>query len=167
MLHHLKSFFETCEVLDSCEVRVDVVLSEGNIQTDSIIDTIPQDIVQCSERPDITIVDRNEKTFTIIERTIPFEENIEKARERKARKYQSLIADIEAAGYETNFYSMEIGSRGVVAQGTCSMLRKICGCSKASARLLSKQISQSVMKCSYLIFKYRNDPDAKPAFIMQ
>ena len=56
----------------------------------------------------------DEKELTVIELTVPFELNIEKAHSLKTNKYSPLISDIESNNVKTKFVSLEIGSRGYI-----------------------------------------------------
>ena len=53
----------------------------------------PPEITSTSSRPDIVIWSKNAKTVIIIELTIPWEENVEAAHERKMLKYQGLTVE--------------------------------------------------------------------------
>ena len=44
--------------------------------------------------------------------TIPFEEGIENAHERKIKKYEQLVDSLQ---FDVNFEAIEIGSRGMVS----------------------------------------------------
>ena len=59
--------------------------------------TIPVDIVANSLRPDIVIVNKQEKCIEFMELTCSFEKNIEVANLRKYTNYLDLKSDIEAA----------------------------------------------------------------------
>ena len=71
-----------------------------------------------SERPDIVLVNRNDK-YVIIGSlyTVPFEPNIDKARIRKVEKYSPLSSDIEEKGYTCKLICFEVGSRGLITKG--------------------------------------------------
>ena len=140
-------------------MNIDLVKSNDgqSLLIDSSCDTIPPDIACTSLRPDLTLINRQEKTMYICELTVPFEDNIAKAVERKFRKYESLVADIEGNGYKCNYTSIEIGARGIVGHGLGSLLKKITVLSKKQRKSMMKEISQMAIKCSYTIFKNRND----------
>ena len=76
--------------------------------------TIPADIVATSLRPDIVIVNRQEKLIELMELTCSFEKNIDAANLRKHTNYLDLKSDIEAAGWKTSLVPFEVGSRGQI-----------------------------------------------------
>ena len=57
-----------------------------------------------------------------IELTIPFEEAIEKAFERKKLKYAELVAEGREQGWQAHTTPVEIGVRGFVAKSTTMLL---------------------------------------------
>ena len=67
--------------------------------------TIPASILVASQRPDLVIIDRQKQLpeVYVIELTSPFESNIQKAEERKVRRYNSLQIDIENSGIKCIF----------------------------------------------------------------
>ena len=67
-----------------------------------------------SRRPDITIYSPTEKQGIVIELTVPAEENLAQANLRKKLKYEDLIQDGHAAGWELKkYFPVEVGSRGM------------------------------------------------------
>ena len=118
MLLKIKTFLNT-HLLD-CEVLVDVVtdVSDNIIKVDQSSPTVPADIVTTPLRPDIVVIQRRERKIKLVELTVPFESNFLAAMERKAERYSPLVADIEAKGYKCQFFSIEVGSRGIAGPGT-------------------------------------------------
>ena len=119
-----------------------------------------------AERPDLVIVDKRKKNIVIIELTIPFEHNFHRAYTRKADRYKSLIAGIEERGYKCAYFSVEIGSRGIIHQGTSAILRDITGAQRRDVKELITSLSRCAMKCSYVIFRDRNKPDSSLSYVM-
>ena len=76
----------------------------------------PPEITSTSSRPDIVIWSKNAKTVIIIELTIPWEENVEAAHERKMLKYQGLTAECRERGWKTWCMAIEVGCRGFAGQ---------------------------------------------------
>ena len=150
------------------QLLTDVVMNsdETAFDFDKSVATIPQDIYQTTSRPDIVIFNRILKTMSIIELTIPHESNLVNAKRRKAERYQSLIAGLDEQGIHVKYSSLEIGSRGIIGQGSCKLMRDICGASSKEVKILFKELSQIVIKCSYIIFKERDNTNATLDFIM-
>ena len=148
-------------------VLCDVVTAENCIQTDQKRETIPSDILCTSQRPDITIIDDSEKEFWVIEITVPFESNIEAAQLRKAERYAPLLAGLEGVGYKCHYSSIEVGCRGVIAHGTFKCLKAITGASRKSIRTFMSQLSKTVIRCSYCIFRARDSHELFSNVILQ
>ena len=148
-----------CSHLPSLEIHCDLFI-ENNVICDINICTIPIDIYLTNLRPDLVVIDRENKSVIILELTVPFETNFANAQERKCLKYSSVISGLEEAGFKCSFYSLEIGSRGIAAHGTCSTLRKICRSTKKETRDFVYSIVKVALKCSYVIFKEKDDVNA-------
>ena len=69
----------------------------------------PEEIVHTTLRPDIVIWSTATKQVIMIELTIPWEERIEAAYERKKIKYDELRADCENKGWKAWCTPVEIG----------------------------------------------------------
>ena len=65
------------------------------------------------------------KKLLILELTVPFELNIQKAHSFKTNKYSSLISDIKSNNVQTNFIALEIGSRGYIDSENMKRLKEI------------------------------------------
>ena len=154
------------EHVKEAEVKSDLVIHENKFNLAAKVQTLPDDILNSNLRPDIVLTDRVKKIVNIIELTVPFESNIEGARDRKSRKYASVIADFELCGYMCNFYSVEVGSRGVVAHGTAATISHVSGASRKAVRDLLKTLSMTVIRCSHLIFREKDNANYKFDFIL-
>ena len=137
------------------------VVVENNRFKDANVRTVPSDILITSLRPDIVIVRRAIKHISLLELTVPFESNIAKAQERKADRHSPLVAGLQEVGYKCDFFSLEIGSRGIAAQGTCRTIKYLCQSSHKETRLLVKSLCNIAAKCSYLIFLEKDNAGAK------
>jgi len=49
----------------------------------------------------------------LLELTVPWEERVEEAQERKRAKYQELVEDCRKNGWRTRCMHVEVGSRGI------------------------------------------------------
>ena len=157
VLLSLKNFISS--KLPNLELHCDLHVRNNQFQ-DTPVQTVPYDIIATNLRPDICIIDRDSKNFIIVELTVPYESNITAAQERKSTKYMSLVAGLREIGFDVTFYSVEICSRGIVAQGTSAMLRKMCHISKKESKLFLQSLSRLVTKCSYIIFKEKDNRSA-------
>ncbi len=73
---------------------------------------IPTHITQSKLRPDIILVSEATKQLILLELTVPWEERMEEAQERKREKYQELVEDCQRNGWRTRCMAVEVGSRG-------------------------------------------------------
>ena len=144
---------------DSPLVKSDVRVCDNKFDLDARICTLPADIIQTSQRPDIVITNRVKNTIDIIELTVPYETNFQAARERKAERYSSVIASIAQTDFKCNFESIEVGARGVISHGTSAILKRLTGATRQNVRQHMRILSQTVLKCSYLLFIHRNNPN--------
>lgn len=58
----------------------------------------------------------------MIELTIPFEDAIEEAFERKKLEYAELVTEVRDQGWQAHTRPVEIGVRGLVAKSTTILL---------------------------------------------
>ena len=87
--------------------------------------TIPPDILPTQQRPDLVLINESSKSIIIIELTIPFEQNIHKAHERKLNKYAGLTSDLQEQGYDTKLLCVEVGSRGLITDSNMCSFQSI------------------------------------------
>ncbi len=122
--------------------------------------TIPADIVPTAEKPDIVCLDYSKKSISIPELSVPFESNINRAREYKTNKYGSLATDIENAGFKCNLVCFEVGSRGLITKNNKSQFQKIAKIAQSKcAKDLWAQSSRIAISCSYVIFIARYEKE--------
>jgi ribA/ribD-fused uncharacterized protein len=89
----------------------------------------PPEITSTTSRPDMVIWSRKTKTVIIIELTVPWEENMEAAHERKMLKYQELTSECREKGWKTWCMAIEVGCRGFAGQSLwrCARMLGITG----------------------------------------
>ena len=85
--------------------------------------SVPIDICVTPLKPDITILDKKNKTFNIFELTCPLEPNIKTRNQQKTDKYAHFLTDIEVLKPTLNCF--EIGSRGYVSPDNHSRLKTL------------------------------------------
>ncbi|XP_019639908.1 PREDICTED: uncharacterized protein LOC109481752 [Branchiostoma belcheri] len=76
----------------------------------------PEEISSTNLKPDVVLWSTQTKQIVLVELTVPWEERIEEAYERKALKYQNLLQDCVEKGWRSWCFPIEIGCRGFVAQ---------------------------------------------------
>ena len=86
----------------------------------------PPHIITTSDRPDIAVYYNSAKVVVIVELTSPAEESIEKWREIKTTKYESLAENIREGGiWKVFVFTVEVGARGFVAKRTAGLWRRL------------------------------------------
>ncbi len=124
--------------------------------------TIPPNILNT---PDMVIVNRNSKTIVIIELTIPSEQIIRNAHDRKIDRYSSLILDLQELNYDAKLFCIEIWSRGLITEeNKCNIqtiVKLISGnkSQKNMCKKLLKELSKRAILGSYTIFYSKYDHD--------
>lgn len=83
----------------------------------------PPEIITTTLRPDRVFP--SVKKFFIIELTVPWEDSLEEAYERKYIRYAELAAETQLRGWNTEIRPVEKGCRGFVASSTINLLRDL------------------------------------------
>ena len=75
--------------------------------------TVPPDLVATGQRPDIVLLDRQNKIIVLLELTCPFDRAtlFKDAFDRKTERYERLTLDCKELGYTTYNTPLEIGAR--------------------------------------------------------
>ena len=121
----------------------------------------PQHIVYTLSRPDIVLWSDNVKKVVLVELTVPWEENIEEAYERKKAKYESLRAECEDRGWSSVVLPVEVGCRGFVGRSTTKFL-SLLGVSGRKKKTIIARLQQTAEKSSCWIWskaKIRQEND--------
>ena len=98
----------------------------------------PPEITVTRLRPDIVMWSRSTRNLIIIELTVPWEERIEEANERKREKYQDLVDECKEKGWKTWCWPIEVGSRGFAGQSMWRMLKNLGIVENQRKRLVHK-----------------------------
>lgn len=61
-------------------------------------------------RPDIVLVSDSSKQVVLLELTVPWEDHLEEACERKFSKYTGLVSGCQPAGWRVKCLPVEVGS---------------------------------------------------------
>ena len=130
--------------------------------------TIPPDVLVTLSRPDLVLLNRNEKLIFLLELTCSFETNVLAAHARKTTKYTSMKADIESNGYKCVLIPFEIGSRGYVTRDNKANIIHVFVKNniKSNALKCVKQLSKISLLCSFSIFHAYTQPSWRsPPFL--
>ena len=93
-------------------------------------------------RPDIVVWSEVAKEVIIGELTVPWEDNIDEAHERKLAKYADLRAECNDKGWKASCYPFEVGCRGFVAHSLQKYLRDL-GLNRRSVKASSRAASEA------------------------
>ncbi|KAI7804749.1 hypothetical protein IRJ41_017191, partial [Triplophysa rosa] len=85
----------------------------------------PQHISTTSLRPDMIVTSEVSKQLIMLELTVPWEERIEEANERKRAKYQELVEECRERGWRTFYEPIEVGCIGFAGRSLCKVM--YCG----------------------------------------
>ncbi len=114
----------------------------------------PREIVETSLRPDLIMWSEPCKTILLVELTVPWEEGMEAANERKCAKYADLVEDCREAGWKATLCPVEVGCRGFVGSSTVRLLRNM-GCTGAGCRKAIKELAEEAEKGSFWLWLRR------------
>ena len=113
----------------------------------------PPVICSTAERPDVVLWSCTTKVVILAELTVPAEENIEAAQDRKQHRYLPLKRQCAHPdhGWTCHLLTFEVGHRGVPALTLVALFRAL-GVPKSVAGRASQAVSTTVQRCSYAIF---------------
>ena len=105
-------------------------------------------------RPDIVLINHDEKTALIIEFSSPFDSFLGKCYDEKFSKYFPLTIELNELGFTTKVIVLIIGSLGFVHKRFIPGL-KIIGFNKTDCKFMAKYYATSVIIGSFKIWKQR------------
>ncbi len=106
-----------------------------------------QKICSTNLRPDVVLWSAAVKSVVLIELTVPWEEGLEAAYERKKAKYADLVAECRESGWSVRLYPVEVGARGFVGRSTSCLLKDL-GLRGATLSRSTKELSEEAEKAS-------------------
>ncbi len=75
--------------------------------------------------PDVVITSRAARVVIMGELTVPWEDNVQDAYERKKEKYEELRLQCTERGWRAHCFPFEVSCRGFIAQSTIAFLRSL------------------------------------------
>ena len=91
----------------------------------------------------------------LAELTVPWEDRLQYSNALKADKYANLSMDLEAKGYRTDLFPIEVGARGVVGKSTYGFLAKIGLSSRERTKAMTR-MSEAAEEASFWIWHVRS-----------
>ncbi|XP_063058826.1 uncharacterized protein LOC134452393 [Engraulis encrasicolus] len=118
---------------------------------------IPARITSTRLRPDMIIVSDSTKQLIILELTVPWEERMEEANERKRAKYQELVEECRSQGWKTCCEPLEVGCRGFAGRSLCKVLTML-GLTGEAKRKAIRSATEAAEKATRWLWIKRADP---------
>ena len=116
----------------------------------------PRHIISTDLRPDIVLWSDNTRQVAMIELTVPSEERIEEAHERKREKYEDLVASCREKKWKTWLMPVEVGCRGFVGHSLWSALN-ILGIVGKARRAICEKAAEEAVRASRWIWTKRKE----------
>lgn len=116
----------------------------------------PEAVAKTTPRPDIVLTSAVSKQVILFELTVPWEEKLEEAHERKRAKYADLVEECRNNGWRTRCQPIEVGCRGFVGQSLCRAY-KMLGITGASQRRAMKMATNAAEMASRWLWIKREE----------
>ncbi|XP_061878077.1 uncharacterized protein LOC133630482 [Entelurus aequoreus] len=104
----------------------------------------PDVVAKTTLRPDIVLTSVASKQVILLELTVPWEDRMEEANERKSAKYSQLVEECRSNGWRAMCRPVEVGCRGFVGKSLCRAYRMlgITGASQRRAMMLATDAAE-------------------------
>ena len=91
----------------------------------------------------------------LVELTVQWEDRLQYSNALKADKYADLSMDVEAKGYRTDLFPIEVGARGVVGRSTYAFLAKNGLFSRERTKVMTR-MSEAAEAASFWIWHMKS-----------
>ncbi|XP_053183947.1 LOW QUALITY PROTEIN: uncharacterized protein LOC128367182 [Scomber japonicus] len=122
----------------------------------------PEFITSTSLRPDLVLTSPSSKQVLLVELTVPWEDRMEEANERKRLKYQELTEECRRRGWKARCEPVEVGCRGFAARSLCKIYT-LLGITGAAKRRAIKSTVEAAERASRWIWIKRSEKWANAA----
>ena len=112
--------------------------------------------IPTTKKPDLVIWSEEEKEVHLVKLTVPHEDNISMAHERKESRYDTLVEECEEAGWKATHFPVEVGCRGFIATSVRKWMR-VAGLGPKKENAMMKALQETVEKASHWIWLKRED----------
>ena len=112
--------------------------------------------IPTSKRPDLVVWCAEVKQVHLIELTVPHEDNIQDAHERKEARYEELLRECEEADWRADYFPVEVGCRGFIAPSLRKWMN-VAGLSLRKGNVIMRLLQETVEKASHWIWLKRDD----------
>ena len=96
-------------------------------------------------RPDVVLFSRSSKTIVLLELTVPLEDNVHLAHDRKTTKYSALVMACEENGFKTHMFALEVGCLGYCPHSFLHCFEAL-GLPKSTARQIRSEASKTALR---------------------
>lgn len=105
----------------------------------------------------MVLVSETPRQVDLLELTVPWEDRMEEASERKRAKYEELAGECRRRGWRTRCNPIEVGCRGFVGQSLVRAL-KMLGVRELHDKRAIGNITDAAEKASRWLWIKRGDP---------
>ena len=117
----------------------------------------PSHIAVTTLRPDIVLVSESTKQAVLLELTVPWEDRLEEAFERKLSKYAGLVSDCQLAGWRARCFPVEVGCRGFAPRSLARAFTSL-GIDGERRRRAIRSTTEAAERASRWLWLKRGDP---------
>ncbi|XP_063056078.1 uncharacterized protein LOC134450153 [Engraulis encrasicolus] len=117
----------------------------------------PSNIAVTTLRPDIVLVSESTKQVVLLELTVPWEDRLEEAFERKLSKYAGLVSECQQSGWRAKCLPVEVGCRGFAARSLASALGHL-GIVGLHKRRAIRNTTEAAERASRWLWLKRGEP---------
>ena len=118
--------------------------------------SFPPHIANTDERPDLVLWSDQSRSVTLIELTIPFEDNFADVHQRKSNRYHDLLQLCRKNGYRAQLHTIQVGSRGIIDLESMSCVADLCKPKQHIWQRLLVELARTAITSSYNIWCSRN-----------
>ena len=112
--------------------------------------------IPTTKKPDMVVWCEEEKEIHIVELTVPHEDNVAAAHERKEARYEGLLEECANAGWKARHFPIEVGCRGFVGNSVSRWL-KVAGLGNRESNRVVRKVQETVERASHWIWLKRDD----------
>ncbi|XP_061772124.1 uncharacterized protein LOC133562186 [Nerophis ophidion] len=116
----------------------------------------PDVVAKTTLRPDIVLTSVASKQVILLELTVPWEDRMEEANERKSAKYSQLVEECRSNGWRAMCRPVEVGCRGFVGKSLCRAYRML-GITVASQQRAMKLVTDATEVASRWLWIRRGE----------
>ena len=116
----------------------------------------PEHVTATSLRPDIVLSSVASRQVLLLELTVPWEDRMVEANERKRSKYQELVELCQTRGWKARCEPIEVGCRGFAGRSLCRVLT-LLGITGQEKRRAIKSTTEAAERASRWLWIRRND----------